>query len=360
MLIPTPELGPAIRERLEELDELRESLGRQAGQSARWMGTLRRFVRARSAEGSISIEGFHVRSGDAVAVANQEQPIDPDDDDRMALACYARAMDHVGVMAGDPGFRWTDRVVLDLHFDACGFQRDRDPGRWRAGPVRIVNSDGSVAYEGPGSAAVPELMAEVTDWLEGGDTEAHAVVRAAMAHLHVVSVHPFRDGNGRVSRIVQSLVLARDGIVSPEFGSIEEHLAANTPAYYAALQAAHGLSYEPGGSDASGWVEFCLGAHLAQARKRLAQIDEAALRWERLEALSAERGWPDRVAIALEQSLIGGTDRAAYRLEADISSPTASGDFRRLLDAGLVVQEGRGRSTRYLAAEALRNAVSGP
>ena len=105
-----------------------------------------------------------------------------------------------------------------------------------------------------------------------------------MAHLHLISVHPFRDGNGRVSRIVQSLVLAREGLVSPEFGSVEEYLAENTLAYYAALQEAHGPRYEPGSSDASGWVDFCVEAHLAQARRRLAQIHEAGARWDRIEA----------------------------------------------------------------------------
>jgi Fic family protein len=63
--------------------------------------------------------------------------------------------------------------------------------------------------------------------------------------------------------------------------------------------------------------------------------------------------------IALEQSLIGGTDRASYMREADISLATASNDFRRLLDAGLIVQSGRGRSIRYYASEALRRDVAG-
>lgn len=51
-----------------------------------------------------------------------------DDESRQAVACYARAMDHVGVMARDPGFHWSDRVILDLHFDACFFQRDTSRG----------------------------------------------------------------------------------------------------------------------------------------------------------------------------------------------------------------------------------------
>jgi Fic family protein len=358
VLIPTPKLSDDIRGRLDQLDRLRRALGKEVERPARWMGTLRRFVRATSAESSISIEGFHVPEDEAVALANREEPADPDDEDRMALACYARAMDHVGVMAGDPAFRWLDRVILDLHFDACLFQREKAPGLWRTGPVGIVGSDGGIAYEGPDAARVPGLMDELVDWLENGDHDAHVTVRAAMAHLHVISVHPFRDGNGRVSRIVQSLALARDGLVSPEFGSIEEYLAQNTPAYFAALQEAHGPRYEPGESDASAWVDFCIEAHLAQARRRLAQIEEAAVRWDRIEALVEERGWPERLSIALEQSLIGGTDRSGYRAEAGISGPTASADFRRLLDAGLVVQEGRGRTTRYRASAALRARIS--
>ena len=79
-------------------------------------------------------------------------------------------------------------------------------------------------------------MQEVTTWLAGGDQDAHLIVRAAMAHLHIVSAHPFLDGNGRISRIVQSLVLARGGLLAPEFVSIEEYLGNNTQAYYAALE----------------------------------------------------------------------------------------------------------------------------
>lgn len=357
MLIPTPRLGEGTRRRLGELDELRASLGSQAGRPARWMGMLRRLVRARTAEGSVSIEGFHVTAEEALALSSGAAPVDPTDEDSLAMDGYARAMDHVAAMADDSHFGWSERAILDLHFDACSFQRDQRPGRWRTGPVQIVDGDGSTAYEGPDAGDVPSLMAEVAEWLERGDLEAHVAVRAAMAHLHVISVHPFKDGNGRVSRIVQSLVLARDGLVTPEFGSIEEYLAENTPAYYAALQEAHGRSYEPASSDPSGWIDFCLEAHVELARRRLGQIEEAATRWARIEALINERSWPDRLAIALEQGLIGGTDRTSYCAEADVSAPTASGDFRRLVDAGLLVQEGRGRMTRYVASDALRWAV---
>jgi len=347
--IPTPEL----QAQLDDLDRLRDDLGHEVGRTVPWIGALRRQVRASSVEGSTSIEGFSVGAGEAVALVSGDQSVDPDDENRQAVACYARAMDHVGVMAADPLFIWSDRVVLDLHFDACSFQRSESPGRWRTGPVGVTGSDGRIRYQAPDAADVPGLMGEVVEWLRNGDRGVHTVIRAAMAHLHVVSVHPFRDGNGRISRIVQSLVLAQEGLMSPEFGSIEEYLGEHTADYYAALNEAHGPTYQPE-RDASDWVAFCVKAHLSQARQRLTQIKDAAARWTHLEELVKSRNWPDRLVIALEQSLMGGSDRMSYATEADISPATASADFRRLLDAGLVEQEGRGRNVRYRASDSLR------
>lgn len=320
------------------------------------MGSLRREVRASSIEGSTSIEGFSVSPEEALALTSGRETSARDEESRQAVACYARAMDHVGTMGVDSSFRWLDRVILDLHFDACHFQRDQDPGLWRTGPIGVTVADGSLEYRGPDGEQVGKLMSEVVEWLADGDVDADVVVRAAMAHLHVISVHPFRDGNGRVSRIVQSLVLARDGLSSPEFFSIEEYLGAHTQEYYAALRQVQAGSYQPQ-RDASGWVAFCVEAHLVQARQRLAQIERAATRWRYLEELVAERGWPKRLVIALEQSLVGGTERGKYGEEADVSPATASADFRRLVDAGLVDQRGRGRNTSYVASPGLRKAL---
>jgi Fic family protein len=356
MIFATPRITPSLQRQLDELDDLRAALGDEVKTPGRWMGSLRREVRARSIESSTSIEGFSVSPEEALALTNNRDLAERDQENRQAVACYARAMDHVGAMGADPSFRWVDRAILDLHFDACYFQRDKDPGLWRTGPIGVTGPDGSLDYKGPDSELVVPLMDEVIDWLTSGDLEVNVVVRAAMAHLHVVSVHPFRDGNGRVARIVQSLVLAREGAAAPEFFSIEEYLGRHTQEYYAALREAQGGSYQPS-RDASGWVSFCVVAHLAQARQRLAQIKEAATRWTSLEELVAARNWPDRMVIALEQSLVGGTDRGRYGEESEVSPATASADFRRLLDAELVEQRGRGRNINYLAKKPLRDAI---
>src|SRR5262245_7951784 len=138
MIFRTPPITDALGRRLAELDELRTRLGEQAGAAGPWLGTLRRQWRASSAESSIEIAGFHVPEGETLAIASGAEPPDPTDEDRMALSSYARAMDHVGVMADDLAFTWVERAILDLHFDACYFQKDKGPGRYRQGGIEVT------------------------------------------------------------------------------------------------------------------------------------------------------------------------------------------------------------------------------
>jgi Fic family protein len=356
-LYSTPKLTRSLEAQLKELDDLRRRLGEGIGARGPWLGQLRRQVRASAVESSVSIEGFKVPAGEAAALVAGDEPAPPDDQDRLAVSSYARAMDHLGIMATDPTFVWNERVILDLHFDACSFQRDTLPGSLRTGPISVTSPGGDPpAYKGPAAEDVPQLLSETVGWLQSGDLETHVAIRAAMTHLHVVSVHPFRDGNGRISRISQSLVLAREGLLSPEFNSIEEYLGHHTQQYYAVLREVQAGSYQPD-RDAGPWVRFCMRAHAEQAKQRLEQMTQAASRWTALEDLVEARAWPDRLVIALEQSLFDGAERAAYADEAGISLATATSDLRRLLDAGLVTQVGRTRSTRYVASDHLRRDV---
>ncbi len=96
---------------------------------------------------------------------------------------------------------------------------------------------------------------KLIDWLNADDG-SHPLVRAAMAHLHLVSLHPWADGNGRMSRSLQTLMIAREGVLAPEFSSIEAWLGrpGNTWEYYREL-ARHGTEYLPD-QDVSSWIRF--------------------------------------------------------------------------------------------------------
>lgn len=354
MLHETPQLTAATTAALEDLQSLRAAFHDQQPPK-RWLARLRRMTRGAVASSSVAIEGFRVSPEAAASIlAGDRRPTTPDDE---VVAAYGRAMDHVVALADDPRFKWNWRVIADLHFDLAWHDPDSRPGRVRTGPMFITGPSGAAVYTAPEADRIGKLLDALVTWLRRGDTDQSSVVRAAMAHLHLVSIHPFADGNGRASRVLQSLVLGLDGHLAPELASIEEYLAAHTQEYYDALQEAHGAVYDPTRS-AAGWVEFCAHAHRDLAQRRVTQLREATVRWSALERLVADRGWPDRLVIALELALTTGLDRAAYSAESDVSDATASSDLRRLTDAGLLASEGAGRATRYGPTAALREAIA--
>src|SRR6185437_8311333 len=154
MMYAAPRITKALGKQLDELADLRDALGEQVKAPSRWMGSLRREVRA------TSIEGFSVSPAEALALTSGREPAEAGEENRQAVSCYARAMDHVGTLAIDPAFAWSDRVLLDLHFDACHFQRDKDPGLWRTGPIGVTGADGTLEYRGPDGEDVVGLMNE--------------------------------------------------------------------------------------------------------------------------------------------------------------------------------------------------------
>ena len=87
-----------------------------------------------------------------------------------------------------------------------------------------------------------------------------------MAHLNLVMIHPFRDGNGRMARALQTMVLAQDQVVEPTFSSIEEWLGNNTQDYYDVLAATGRGAWHPA-NDATLWVKFNLGPTTCRPRR---------------------------------------------------------------------------------------------
>jgi Fic family protein len=350
----TPPKSPALLRRLEELDEVRRYLAQHLGDSAQpWTGALRRLAAAEATVGSTSIEGYGASLEDTVEILAGRHPSGASDETQRIIAAYAQAMDRVAVLADDHRFQWSPQTVLDLHFLVCHPQPQAGPGRLRDGSVIVTRGLGRDPYRAPAASDVPALVNEVARWLDSGDLARHPVVRAAMAHLNLVSIHPFRDGNGRVARIVQSLVLAKEGLLRPELVSVEPYLGRHTREYYAALEEAQGPAFDPH-RDASAWVEFCIEAHVFEATERRRWLEIAYARHDFCELLIREQGYPERFVTALDQALLGlPVTNVDYRRGAVIASPTATQDLQRLRRDGWLEQEGGGRSVRYIAGRKL-------
>lgn len=349
-----PTLGIDEVEVLDLIDRLRDDLRFRVAVPNRWVGTLRRTAFARAVQASNSIEGYNASLDDVAAAVDGEPTQGADEETQQALAGYRDAMTYVLQVAQDEHATIDEGVLKAAHFMMLKHEIAKSPGRWRPGYIGVRDGQsGAVVYEGPDAEAVPELMRTMLQRLEGDD--GPVLVRAAMAHLNLVMIHPYRDGNGRMGRCLQTLVLARERLAAPVFSSIEEYLGRNTPAYYAVLAEVGQGRWNPD-RDARPWVRFCLTAHFHQANTQLRRIKEIEELWRECAALAGQHRLPERVVGALAETAMGlrvrrGTYRTIVEATAgeSVSDLTASRDLRSLVDADLLVAVGERRGRYYVA-----------
>ena len=182
---------------------------------------------------------------EAVAIVDHEKPDTIEEETTRALTAYRVALTYILQVADDPFFDLNAQVVKSIHFMMLNYDMTKLPGQWRPGEIYVVNEpNGQRVYEGPDPRAVPDLMEEMVVQIREA-ANVNSIVTGAMAHLNLTMIHPFRDGNGRMARALQTLVIARDGILSSVFSSIEEWLGRNTQAYYDVLAAVGQGSWHP-------------------------------------------------------------------------------------------------------------------
>ncbi|MDQ3914336.1 MAG: Fic family protein [Actinomycetota bacterium] len=354
MIFETPPVDPDEARVLADIQELRTQLRLWVADRRRWTGVLRRMSFARQIQASNSIEGYNSTLDDAVAIVEGEEPLDATEETRRALEGYRQAMTYVLQLADDPHFEYSTHLLKSLHFMMMSYHLRKSPGRYRLGYVYVRNdATGEIVYEGPDADRVPILVEEIVTSLNE-PSPVPAMVRAAMAHLNLALVHPFRDGNGRMARGLQTLVLAREGILSAEFSSIEEYLGRNTAGYYAIL-AKVGRGYWQPENDARPWVRYCLTAHYVQARTLLRRIKESDRLWAILAEEAESHRLPERSISALFEAARGFRVRnATYRPLSDVTEQTATRDLKQLVQAGLLVPKGERRGRHYVASDRLR------
>ena len=337
MVFATPDLREDEHDVLDLIAELRDELCNRVAEPRRWLGSLRKMAFARAVQGSNSIEGYNASLDDVVAAVEGEPTLGADEETQLALAGYRDAMTYVLQIAGDERLEVDEGLLKSLHFMMIKHDLRKNPGRWR-----------------PGDDVSP-LIAEMLGELRRD--ESPVLVKAAMAHLNLTLIHPYSDGNGRMARCLQTLVLARDRVLAPVFSSIEEFLGRNTQAYYDVLGEVGGGSWHPG-RDARPWIRFCLRAHFVQIRTLQRRRGEAEELWNGCVELAEGSGLPERCAAALVDTAYGlrirrGSYQSAGLAMAgeEISNQSASRDLMRMVDLGLLRTVGERRARYYLAGD---------
>jgi Fic family protein len=354
MIYVSPPLTREDQQVLAQIHEMRRELASVLRAPRRWRGGLRRTMLARAIRGSNSIEGYVVAEDDAAAALDDDEPLGADEGTWAEIRGYRQALGYVLQMAGDAQFKIDTSAMRSMHYMMLAHDLTRSPGQYRAGPIYVHDEKHDLmVYEGPDAGRVPALMEELAASLQS-DADVDPLVRGAMAHLNLVMIHPFRDGNGRMARALQTLTISRQSIIEPAFSSVEEWLGHNTDDYYQVLAITGQGSWQPR-PDAHLWVAFNIRAHHMQAQTVARRVDEASEIWVELDALVRVHGLPDRVAGLLYEAVLGyRLRRSGYMKMAEIEKHTATRDLGRLADLGLLDPQGETRGRHYTAGEQLR------
>jgi Fic family protein len=223
-------------------------------------------------------------------------------------------------------------------------------GAWRtdqSGPMQVISGPFGrehVHFEAPEAARLSEEMKSFLAWFDNA-TSLDPVLKAAIAHLWFVTIHPFEDGNGRIARAITDLQLARSEDSPQRFYSMSAQIRQERNAYYTILE-----QTQKGDLNITPWLDWfftCLDHAVANAENILASVLRKARFWARL----TEQSINDRQRDILNRLLDGFEGKLTSSKYAKIekcSPDTALRDITQLIEIGaLVKDEGGGRSTSY-------------
>ena len=226
-------------------------------------------------------------------------------------------------------------------------------GNWResgSDPMQVVS--GAVGrerihFEAPAAAKVDNEMRMFLDWFNG-NTEKNQVMKAGLAHLWFITVHPFDDGNGRMARAIADMTLARSEKSPQRFYSMSAQIRQERDAYYDLLE-----QTQKGTVDVTPWMEWfldCLGRAIEGAQNTLGSVLAKARFWEAISGTTLN----ERQRTVLNRLLDGFDGKLTttkWSKLAKCSHDTALRDILALVERGVLVQNpGGGRSTSYSLA----------
>lgn len=361
MIVPTPRLGRAELRALEQIWLGQRQIEPLISEAKTWTGSLRRQTLGRVIQASNSIEGVigsHGQIQDLLLGA--ETPLTQNTAD---LVGYQNAMSFVLQLARDGQIQFDQNLIKALHFNLLAHSPDLEPGRYRKGPVYVVDSAGLTVHEGAASDELEQLMRELGE-LANSARDQVTLVSAAMVHLNLALIHPFKDGNGRMARILQSASLTSDVKLSPVFLSIEEYLAANTADYYRVLAEAGKGTWSPK-VDALPWVRFVLQAHWHQISRVKLAAEKMSTLWSICAELLAGLGFHERAIPAVAHVASGFTlTNSSYRkllaeAQDQVSVLTASRDLATLVELEIIKPTGSTKARSYSIGPRLSRLVVG-
>ena len=224
-------------------------------------------------------------------------------------------------------------------------------GGWRtpdADPMQVVSGPigrEKVHFEAPGADRLEKEMQAFLVWFDGSH-DIDPVLKAGMAHLWFVTIHPFEDGNGRIARAIGDMALARADGAADRFYSLSAQIESERRDYYDQFEKQQRGAPEI--TEWLGWFLDCLGRAVTHAQATLGNILFKAWLWDKINQQSVN----DRQRLVINRMLVddfkGHMNTSKYAKLAKCSNDTALRDIQAMKKRGIFIQNpGGGRSTSY-------------
>ena len=223
-----------------------------------------------------------------------------------------------------------------------------DVGKYRTGDMQVVSGamgKERVHYQAPSAQRVSQEMERFLSWVNNND-DLDAVLKAAIAHLWFVSIHPFDDGNGRIARALTDMLLARSENSSKRFYSMSAEIKILKKEYYQVLERT-----QRGSGDITEWILWflgCLDQALDSTHKTLSSVISKADFWERHRNVSFNERQRKLLNMQFD-GFFGKLTTSKWAKIAKCSSDTALNDINDLISKGILRKSDEGgRSTNYV------------
>ena len=294
---------------------------------------------------SSQIEGTQSSLSDLMLFESDETPGVPIDD-VTEVSNYVRAMEH-GLFRLAEDFPLSNRLIREIHAELLSRRRgsNKTPGDFRTSQVWIGGSrPGTAHFVPPPPHAVADCMGDLERFLHTDHPGVDSLLRAGMAHLQFETIHPFLDGNGRVGRLLITLLLSHDGLLRHPLLYLSLYFKQNRSEYYDLLDIVRRTG------DWEAWLRFFLDGVSQTSESAVATAESLLALFDDNEASIQTQGRRAGSALRVHRSL---TERPVISLRevanrTGLTLPTAAAGMRVLEDLDVAREiTGQTRDRRY-------------
>lgn len=315
--------------------------------SEEWISSMGDRALVLEAHHTTHIEGTQLTLDQARRLLAGEDVSNVDPNDVRELLNYRRAFDFVSKYL-DSGEYITEELILEIHKRLVEGVRGgvAAPGKYRNVQNYVVNSvTGDIIYTPPPPEEVSGMMETLVEWLNS-EKETHPVLVSGISQFQLVHVHPFRDGNGRISRLLSTLCLYRAGYDFKRLFTISEYYDRDRAAFCSAIQ-----NVRERDMDMTGWLEYFVEGLATQMR----EVTQRGKEIIRLDVITRNYDLSKRQGMALCYVLEHGgmTIQNYEQLCPETNRRTLQRDLKAMINKGLIVSQGATNQLIYRLKEGI-------